>query len=127
VEKKDEGADEDRGRALLVSAQAVRGVFLGNFKEGDRVTLLYRDKGKTTRRNEITFEPRSPAHVTLCRRKKARTEPDLTVLAPLPRMTRETSFEYTFKEDCAAVLKMEGEGEGAERARYEYLIERKGE
>jgi hypothetical protein len=121
-----EDVSDERGRPLLVSPQAVKGAFIANFKEGDRVTLLYRDRRRRAGPSEITFEPRSPAHVTLCRRRKAREEPELTVLARLPRMTRDTPFSYLFKDDCAAVLRMDGE-QGEDRVRYEFQIQRKGE
>jgi len=61
----------------------------------------------------------------LCRRRKARGETDLVPLAAVPALTRGTSFDYTFKEDCAAVLKMEESGE-ADRVRFEFQLDRSG-
>jgi hypothetical protein len=120
-------AADERGRPLLVSAQAERGAFLGNFKEGDRVTLLYRDGDKPRGKSTLTFAPESPANITLCRRRIAHTEADLTVLANVPRLSHERTFTHTFKEDCAAVLKMDGEAaDGVGKVRFEFQIDRSG-
>jgi hypothetical protein len=117
----------ERGRPLLVSAAAERGAFVGSFKEGDRVTLFYRDGSRPRSKSNLTFESESPSNITLCRRRKARTEPELTVLAKVPRLTRDGSFSHTFNEDCAAVLKMDGAGAGGEeRVRFEFQVDRSG-
>jgi len=123
----EEGAGDERGRPVVVSAQLERGAFLGNFKEGDRVTLLYRDGAKPRSKTTLTFAPESPSNVALCRRRRDRSEPDLVVLSPVPKLTRETPFTYTFKEACAAVLRMDGESpDGADRVKFEFQIERSG-
>ena len=123
-----EDAARERGRPILVSAQSERGVFLGQFKKGDRLTLFYRDRITPSRsRTTLTFAPSSPSNIKLCRRRKVRTEPDLTVLAAIPRLTHTTSFTYTFDEACAAVLKMDGEtAAGVDRAKFEFQIDRNG-
>jgi hypothetical protein len=129
-DKAGDGADaaDERGRPALVSAQTERGTFLGNFKEGDSITLFYRDKTQNRSKTALTFAPESPANITLCRRKKARDESALTVLTKVPRMTHEKPFTFTFKESCAAVLKMDGEApDGTDKVRFEFQIERNGQ
>ena len=122
-----EKVSDERGRPLVVSSLAARGAFLGNFRAGDRVTLLYREKRKPASRSEIVFASKSPANIELCRRKKARDESELTVLAQVPSLTQETPFCYSFKEDCAAVLRMSGEApEGVDRVKFEFQIDRGG-
>jgi hypothetical protein len=122
-----ESMAEERGRPLLVSAQAERGVFVGTFKAGERVTFFYRDSNKPRSKSSLTFDPESPSNITLCRRRKVRTEPELTVLAKVPKLTRDNAFTYTFEEACAAVMKMDGESpDGQERARFEFQIDRSG-
>jgi len=119
--------DAERGRPIVVSGTSERGAFLGNFKEGDQVTLFYRDGDKPRSKTNLTFAPESPGNVALCRRRKDRAEPDLTVLASVPRLTNEKPFTYTFKESCAAVLKMAGaQADDAVRVRFEFQIDRGG-
>lgn len=121
-------AGEARGRPVLVSSVTERGAFLGNFREGDRVTLYYREGAKSTRsKTNITFEPESPSNITLCRRRKTRAEPELTVLAAVPRLRSGVPFTYTFDEPGAAVLKMEGEAaDGVDKVRFEFEVDRSG-
>jgi hypothetical protein len=122
-----ESAADERGRPLLVSAASERGAFVANVKAGDRLTLFYRDGSKPRSRSDLTFQPESPPNVALCRRRKTRDEPELTVLAKVPKLTRDGKFEYAFKEDCAAVLKMDGEGpDGEQRVRFEFQLDRSG-
>ena len=123
----EEGVGDERGRPVVVSAQLERGTFLGNFKEGDRLTVLYRDGAKPKSKTNLTFSPESPSNISLCRRRKDRSEPELVALARVPKLTRETPYDYTFKEACAAVLKMEGEAsDGTDRVRFEIQIDRSG-
>lgn len=119
---------EGRGRPLLVSSLTERGAYLGNFRAGDRVTVYYRDGSKSSRsKTRLTFESESPSNIALCRRRKGRAEPELTVLAAVPRLRSGASFAYTFEESCAAVLKMDGEtADGVDRVRFEFEIERDG-
>lgn len=126
--ERSDSTSHERGRPILVSAQAERGVFLGHFKKGDRLTLFYRDRAVQSRsRITLTFAPSSPANITLSRRRKVRSEPDLTVLVTLPRLTQKTPFTYTFDEACTAVLKMDGETtSGVDQAKFEYQIDRNG-
>jgi len=120
-------AGEERGRPLCVLAQSERGTFLGNFKEGDRVTLFYRDGDKPRSRTTLTFASESPPNIALCRRRKVRSEPELTVLATVPSLTRERPFTYTFSEACAAVLKMGGEAPVAvDKVKFEVQVDRSG-
>lgn len=114
---------ERRGRPIVVAASSERGAFLANVKAGDRLTLLYRDGDRPRSKTNLTFEPRSPSGVSLCRRRKTREEPDLVALARVPGITREGSFEYTFQEPCAAVLKIE-DGCEADRVRFEFEVDR---
>ena len=129
AERKSETAAEsvanERGRPILVSAQTERGAFLGNFKEGDSVAVYYRDGDKPRSKTSLTFAPESPKNITLCRRRKARSEPDLTVLAEVPSLTREVPFKYTFSETCSAVLKMNGETpDGVDKVKFEFQVDR---
>jgi hypothetical protein len=120
-----EGGEDAHGRPVVVSAASARGTFLGNFREGDRLTLFYRDGDKPRSKTRLTFAPESPANIALCRRRKDRDEPDLTVLTAVPKLMREKPFVYTFKESCAAVLRMDGEtAEGDDRVRFEFQIDR---
>ena len=122
-----ESAAAERGHPLLVSAQVERGAFLGNFKEGDCVTLFYRDGAKPRSKTTLTFEPSSPSNIALCRRRKARDEPELTVLVAVPQLTRDKPFKYTFDEACAAVLRMEGEASGGvDKVKFEFQVDRSG-
>jgi hypothetical protein len=115
----------ERGRPVLVTPQAVNGVFLGYFKKGDVLTLLYKEKSKPVTRNMIVFDPKSPTNIALCRRGKSGAAADLTVLTLLPSMTPKGAFSYTFTENCAAVLKMNGDvDKDAPDVRYECQVVR---
>lgn len=118
---------DERGRPIVVSAAVERGAFLGNFKEGDQVTLFYRDGDKPRSKTNLTFAPESPGNIALCRRRKNRSEPDLMVLTPVPKLTNEKPFTYTFQESCVAVLRMGGEkADDVDRVRFEFQIDRRG-
>jgi len=118
-------ASHERGRPVLVTPQAVKGVFLGYFKKGDVLTLLYKEKSKPVTRNMIVFDPKSPTNIALCRRGKPGADADLTVLAMLPSLTPKGAFSYTFTETCAAVLKMDGDvDKDAPDVRYECQVVR---
>ena len=122
-----ESVADERGRPIWVSSQTERGAFMGNFKEGDCVTLYYRDGDKPRSKTTLTFAPESPRNIALCRRRKARSEPELTVLAAVPSLTRDVPFKYTFSEACAAVLKMNGEAsDGVDKVKFEFQVDRSG-
>ena len=123
--KEAKDVSRERGRPVLVTPQAVNGVFIGYFKKGDMLTLLYKEKTKPVSRNMIVFDPKSPTNIALCRRGKSGASADLTVLTMLPSMTPKGGFSYTFTENCAAALKMEGSvDKDAPSVRYECQVVR---